>query len=63
MFGKDYNEIFAPVVHYDSLRLLLSISACIGWQTRQLDVKTAFQYGIEKEQVNMDLPEGSRLDG
>jgi len=63
ILGQDYDEIFAPIVRYDSLRLLLAISACKGWRPRQLDVKTAFLYGILKEEVYMDLPEGSRLDG
>jgi len=63
ILGQDYDEIFAPVVCYDSLRLLLAISACKGWRPRQLDVKTAFLYGILKEEVYMDLPEGSRIDG
>jgi len=63
ILGQDYDEIFAPVVHYDSLRPLLALSACKGWRPRQLDVKTAFLYGILKEEVYMELPEGSRLDG
>ena len=61
--GQDYDEIFTPVVRYDSLRLLLALSACKGWRPRQLDVKAAFLYGILKEDVYMDLPEGSQLDG
>jgi len=63
ILGQDYDEIFAPVVRYDSLRLLLALSACKGWRPRQLDVKSAFLYGILKEEVYMDLPEGSRLGG
>jgi len=51
------------MVRYDSLELLLALSACKGWRPQQLDVKTAFLYGILKEEVYMDLPEGSRLDG
>jgi len=60
ILGQDYDEIFTPVVRYDSLRLLLAIWACKGWRPRQLDIKTAFLYGILKEEVYMDLPEGSR---
>ena len=63
ILGHDYNEIFTPVVHYNSLRLSLALSACKEWRPRQLDVKTAFLYGILKEEVYMDLPEGCRLDG
>ncbi|KAI0996197.1 Retrovirus-related Pol polyprotein from transposon TNT 1-94 [Podosphaera aphanis] len=60
--GLDYDETFAPVVRYDSLRLLLAISASKGWRPRQLDIKTAFLYGILNEEVYMELPEGYRID-
>jgi len=63
ILGQDYDEIFAHMVRYGSLRLLLPLSACKGWQPRQLDDKTAFLYGILKEEIYMDLPERSRLDG
>jgi hypothetical protein len=61
--GQDYIEIFTPVVPYNSLRLLLAISSCKGWRPRQLNVKTAFLYGMLMKEVYMDLPEGSRIDG
>jgi hypothetical protein len=41
----------------------LAISAYKGLRPRQLDIKTAFLYGILKEEVYMDLPEGSWIDG
>jgi hypothetical protein len=59
----DYNELFAPVVRFDSLRILLAISASRKWRPRQLDVKTAFLYGHLKEEIYMRLPLGSRIDG
>lgn len=61
--GLDFDEIFAPVARYDSLRLLLAIAAHFKWKPRQLDIKTAFLYGLLKEEVYMELPEGSRVDG
>jgi hypothetical protein len=61
--GQDFDEVFSPVVRYDSMRLLLAISASRGWKPRQLDIKTAFLYGILKEEVYMQLPEGSRQTG
>jgi len=63
ILGQDYDDMFALVVCFDSLRLLLALSACKGWRPRQLDVKTVFLYGILKEEVHMDLLEGSQLDG
>jgi uncharacterized protein (DUF1330 family) len=61
-FG-DYNELFAPVVRFDSLSILVAISASRKWRPRQLDVKTAFLYGHLKEEIYMHLPPGSRIDG
>ncbi|KAI0991222.1 hypothetical protein K3495_g16965 [Podosphaera aphanis] len=59
--GLDYDETFAPVVRFDSLRLLLAISAAKKWKPRQLDIKTAFLYGILNEEIYMELPEGYRV--
>ena len=61
--GEDFDEIFAPVVRYDSLRLLIAISAHYKWKPRQLDIKAAFLYGLLKEEIYMRLPEGIRQDG
>lgn len=60
--GIDYDETFAPVVRLDSLRLLLAFSAHKGWKPRQLDIKTAFLYGILNEEIYMELPEGYRKE-
>lgn len=62
--GLDYDEIFAPVAKYDSLRLLLAIAARRKWRPKQLDIKTAFLYGHLQDEVYMELPEGEpRPDG
>ena len=51
--GQDFDEVYAPVVRYESLRLLLAISAHLGWKPRQFDVKSAFLYGELAEEVYM----------
>ena len=61
--GVDYEEIFAPVARFDSLRLLLAIAAAKLWKPRQLDIKTAFLYGTLSEEVYLQLPEGRRIEG
>ena len=44
--GVDYDETFAPVARYTSIRSIISIAAEMGWQIHQMDVKTAFLNGI-----------------
>jgi hypothetical protein len=56
----DYDETFAPVVCFDSLRLLLSIVAATGFVPLQLDVKAAFLYGELKETIYMRRLECNR---
>ena len=50
-YGIDYTETFSPVVKYVALRMVIAISKHFGWSLDQLDVATAFLYGVMKEQV------------
>src|SRR5258706_10432141 len=61
--GFDYEELYSPVVRYDSLRLLIALSVYHHWHPQQLDIKAAFLYGILNKDIYMQLPEGSRVDG
>jgi hypothetical protein len=56
--GIDYDETFAPVARYSSIRSILALSAQMGWRIHQMDVKTAFLNGIIKEEVYIEQPEG-----
>ncbi|CCK71152.1 LOW QUALITY PROTEIN: uncharacterized protein KNAG_0G00960 [Huiozyma naganishii CBS 8797] len=48
--GLDYDETFAPVIRYESVRLFLAIFACQGVKVHQMDVVTAFLNSpIDKE--------------
>ena len=49
--GIDYEETFAPVAWYSSIRTILALSAQMGWNIHQMDVKTAFLNGIIYEKV------------
>jgi hypothetical protein len=59
---QDYDETFAPVARYDFLRLLLALAAYNGWTPQQMHVKSAFLYGVLKEEIHMELPEGYRQE-
>lgn len=58
--GQDFDETFAPVARYDSQRLLLALSAHHKWVPQQMDIKSAFLYGVLKEEIYMELPDGFR---
>lgn len=56
--GIDYEETYAPVVRYESIRALLGKAASEDLEIKQFDVKTAFLHGELKENIWIELPEG-----
>ena len=54
--GIDYEETFAPVTRYSSIRMILSLSAQMGWHIHQMDVKTVFLNGVIEEEVYIEQP-------
>ena len=47
--GIDYEETFAPVARYISIRTILSLETKMKWKLHQMDVKTTFLNGIIEE--------------
>ncbi|KAJ3531725.1 hypothetical protein NM688_g7534 [Phlebia brevispora] len=60
--GLDYNETFAPVVKFDSIRVLLAIAAKYNLEIHQMDVKSAFLNADLEEEIYMECPEGFNSD-
>ena len=54
--GIDYDESFAPVVSWGTVRLFLCLSAKMGWATRQVDFSNAFVQAYLTEEVYMRFP-------
>ena len=52
--GIDYEETFAPVSIYTSIRSVLALAAVMKWKIHQMDVKTAFLNGIVEQEVYVE---------
>ncbi|KAJ0801006.1 putative RNA-directed DNA polymerase [Helianthus annuus] len=61
--GVDYQDVFAPVIRFDTVRLILALAAHYEWHLHQTDVKTAFLNGTLTEQVFAEQPEGYVIKG
>ncbi|GJV46746.1 putative ribonuclease H-like domain-containing protein [Tanacetum coccineum] len=56
--GIDYDEVFAPVARIEAIRLFLAYASFMGFIVYQMDVKSAFLYGIIEEEVYVCQPPG-----
>ena len=61
--GIDYFETFAPVIRYESVRILLAITTKEDYEIVKFDVKTAFLNGNLQEDIFMQQPKGYIKEG
>ena len=62
-YGIDYEETFAPVARFSSIRTLLAYAAEQSLLVHQMDVVTAFLNGDLKEEIYMEQPPGYAKPG
>jgi hypothetical protein len=48
--GFDYDETFAPISRYTSIQSIIALDTSMGWKIHQMDVKTVFFNGENKEE-------------
>jgi hypothetical protein len=65
IYGKDYTKTTSPTARMESWRILLHIAASLDWDAQQIDVKTAFLYGLlpDDEVQYMQQPIGFEESG
>ena len=61
--GIDYEETFAPVVKWGTIRTLVALAAFQGWKLFHMDVITAFLNGDLEGEVYISQPQGFVLPG
>uniref|UniRef100_A0A0W0EVG4 Putative reverse transcriptase RNA-dependent DNA polymerase n=1 Tax=Moniliophthora roreri TaxID=221103 RepID=A0A0W0EVG4_MONRR len=58
--GIDYDKLFSPVVHFETMHILLALATIEDWDIQALDVKTAFLYGKLDKEIYMEQPHISK---
>ena len=61
--GIDYNETFAPMAKFSTIRTVLAVAVQRKMTVHQMDVDTAFLYGKLDEDIYMRQPEGFEVKG
>ncbi|SCZ88409.1 BZ3501_MvSof-1269-A2-R1_Chr10-2g02534 [Microbotryum saponariae] len=61
--GIDFDETFAPVAKFTSIRALLALSAARGYHVHQADIDKAYLHGKLDKPLYMRVPEGIALPG
>nr|GEY25238.1 hypothetical protein [Tanacetum cinerariifolium] len=56
--GIDYEEVFAPILRIEVIRLFLAYASYMGFKVYQMDVRSAFLYWIINEEVYVMQPPG-----
>ena len=58
----DYDETFAPVARYTSIRTIMALASMIKWNLHQMDVNTTFLNGVIEEEVYIEQLEGFEVE-
>jgi hypothetical protein len=61
--GMDYNQVFSPVVHFETVHVILALCVLKNWHIEGLNVCNAYLYGKLKEEIYMQQPEGFKVKG
>jgi hypothetical protein len=62
-YGEHYNKTYSPVASWNSVRMLLTMTAVHGWYTKQIDFVQAFAQAPVEKTLYMKVPAGVKIDG
>ena len=49
--GIDYEDTFAPLARYTSIRTIMALASMMNWSLQEMDVKIAFLNGVIEEEM------------
>jgi len=61
--GLDFNQVFSPVVCFETVCLMLALATLENWYITGLDVQSAYLYGKLNEEIYMEQPKGFAVPG
>ena len=61
--GIHYDQTYAPVASWNSIRILLTLAASKGWCTKQIDYVLAFPQAPVEKEIYMHVPKGFEIPG
>ena len=56
--GLDFNQIFSPAVHFETVWCMLALATLENWHISGLDVRSAYLYDKLDKEIYMEFPEG-----
>jgi Reverse transcriptase (RNA-dependent DNA polymerase) len=59
--GIDYDQTYAPVASWVSVRLILILAVLQGWMTKQLDFVQAYPQAPVEQDLYIDIPKGCNI--
>ena len=62
MKGLHYDMTYSPVASWNSVRMLLTLTALHGWHTKQIDFMQAFAQAPIEKTMYMRIPAGVTLE-
>ena len=57
-----YEDTFASVARYTSIRTIMTLASIMKWDVHQMDVNTTFLNGVIEEEVYIEHPQGFEVE-
>ena len=59
----DYDQVFSPVVHFKTVRLIISMAVLENWVAYGLNIHNTYLYSELDKEIYMEQPEGFLVPG